>query len=137
MIGLNAFGSQQSPNRQMAHICSCGYSPCARLRLLLEFTQHMLFKFQCPRTPSTPGVVHLTDKRTGFSETPMQVFGSFSVRQAPRRKSLPLQSPGPPGHSYPLSVNEMDIGHFLISVASHSFSHEKRKHDECRHSELL
>ncbi|GFR33390.1 uncharacterized protein TNCT_236131 [Trichonephila clavata] len=42
------------------------------VRLLLNFPQHMLFKFRYPRFPGTPYVVHPTDKRTGFSETQMQ-----------------------------------------------------------------
>ncbi|GFY51445.1 hypothetical protein TNIN_409961 [Trichonephila inaurata madagascariensis] len=77
MIGSKAFGSQHSPNRHVSHICGGGYSPRARLRLLLELIQHMLFKFQCPRTPGTPYVEHPTGRRTGFSETPMQAFERF------------------------------------------------------------
>ncbi|GFY56213.1 hypothetical protein TNIN_51291 [Trichonephila inaurata madagascariensis] len=116
MIGSKAFGSQRSPNRHVAHICGGGYSPRARLRLLLEFTQHVLFKFRCPRTPGTPCVVHPTNKRTGFSETPMQ---------ASRRKSFPVQSPGLQGIPIHNAVNEMDIGHFLINVAGHPYSRQK------------
>ncbi|GFS53645.1 hypothetical protein TNIN_494371 [Trichonephila inaurata madagascariensis] len=105
MIGSKAFGSQHSSNRHVAHICGGGYSPYAFLRLLLEFTQHMLFKF-----------VHPTDKRTGFSETPLQ---------ASPKKTFPVQSPGIPIRN---AVNEMDIGHFLISVAGQPYSRQKRKH---------
>ncbi|GFS90537.1 hypothetical protein TNCV_4097371 [Trichonephila clavipes] len=132
MIGSKAFSSQHSPNRHVAHICGCGYSLRAPLRLLLEFTQHMLFKFKCPRTPSTPYVLHPTDKRTGFFETPMQAFESFSFRQTSRRKSIPVQSPGFQGILYRNAENEMDIGHFLISVAGHPYIRQKRKHDEWR-----
>ncbi|GFX05706.1 hypothetical protein TNCV_3198231 [Trichonephila clavipes] len=92
-----AFGSQHSPNRHVAHICGGGYSPRARLRLLFEFMQHMLFKFRCPHTLGTPfsraHVPFTTDKQTGFSETAMQAFESFSVRQASRRKSFSVESP--------------------------------------------
>ncbi|GFY66327.1 hypothetical protein TNIN_276161 [Trichonephila inaurata madagascariensis] len=82
MIGSKAFGSQHSQNRHVAHIRGGGYSPSAYLRLLLELTLHVLFKFRCPRTPGTTCVVHPIDKRTGFSETPMQAFECFSARQA-------------------------------------------------------
>ncbi|GFY24396.1 hypothetical protein TNCV_1014441 [Trichonephila clavipes] len=92
MIRSKAFGSQHSPNRHVAHNCGGGYSPRACLWLLLEFTQHMLFKFRCPRTPCTPCVVHPTDKRTGFLETPMQTFESFSIRQVSRRKKFSIQA---------------------------------------------
>ncbi|GFS78150.1 hypothetical protein TNCV_1107621 [Trichonephila clavipes] len=51
IIGSKILGSQH-----VAHICGDGYSSGARLQLLLEFTQHMLFKFLCPRTPGTPCV---------------------------------------------------------------------------------
>ncbi|GFY66456.1 hypothetical protein TNIN_419621 [Trichonephila inaurata madagascariensis] len=80
MIGSKAFGSQHLQNGHVAHICGCRYSQRARLRLLLEFTQNMLFKFRCPRTPGTPRVVRPIDKRTGFSETSMQAFERFSFR---------------------------------------------------------
>ncbi|GFY79640.1 hypothetical protein TNIN_112941 [Trichonephila inaurata madagascariensis] len=89
LIGLKAFGFQHSSNRHVAHIYEGGYSQLACLRLLLEFTQHMLFKFRCPRTPGVPCVMHPTDKRTSFSETPMQAFESFSVRQASQRNCSP------------------------------------------------
>ncbi|GFR21781.1 hypothetical protein TNCT_717741 [Trichonephila clavata] len=84
MTESKAFGSQHSPNRHVDHICGGGYSPRACLRLILEFTQHMLFKVRCPRTPDMPSIVHPSYKRTGFSETLMQ---------ASRRKSFPAQSP--------------------------------------------
>ncbi|GFY28953.1 hypothetical protein TNCV_4720811 [Trichonephila clavipes] len=59
----------------MAHICGGGSR--ARLWVLLECTQHMLFKFRYPRIPSTLCVGHSSDKRTGFSETSiyMRAFG--------------------------------------------------------------
>ncbi|GFV19298.1 hypothetical protein TNCV_3225581 [Trichonephila clavipes] len=105
--------------------CGCGYSLRARLQFLLEFTQHMFYKLRCPRTPGMPCVVHPTDKRTGFSETSMQTFESFSVRQVSRRRSFPVQSPGFQDIPIHKAVNEMDIGHFLISVASHANIHQK------------
>ncbi|GFY77932.1 hypothetical protein TNIN_434781 [Trichonephila inaurata madagascariensis] len=105
--------SQHSPNRHMAHICGSGYSPRARLRLLLEFIQHMLFKFRYPRTPGTLCVVYPSGKRVGFSETSMQAFESFSVRQASRRKSFPVQSLGLQGIPIHNAVNEIDNSYFL------------------------
>ncbi|GFY61033.1 hypothetical protein TNIN_445011 [Trichonephila inaurata madagascariensis] len=90
-----------------------------------------IFKFRCPRTPGTPCVVHPTDKRTGFSETPIQAFESFPVRQAFRRKSFHVQLPGLQGIPNLNTVNEMDIGHFLIRVADDPYSRKKREHDEC------
>ncbi|GFY44091.1 hypothetical protein TNIN_442681 [Trichonephila inaurata madagascariensis] len=97
----------------------------------------MLFRFRCPSFPGTPCVVDPTEKRIGLSETPMKVFESFSVRQAYRRKSCLVQSPGLHGIPICNAVNEMDIGHFLISVAGHPHNSQKRKHDECRQPELL
>ncbi|GFT84656.1 hypothetical protein TNCV_538831 [Trichonephila clavipes] len=76
----------------------------------------MLFKFRCPRTHVTPCVVHSTDKRTGFSQTPIEAFEGFSVRQEPRKKSFPVLSPALHGIPILNDVNEMDIGHFLISI---------------------
>ncbi|GFX06703.1 hypothetical protein TNCV_1753061 [Trichonephila clavipes] len=97
----------------------------------------MLFNLRCPRTPGTPCVVHPTDKRTGFSETPMQAFESFSFRQTSRRKSFPVQSPGLQGIPYRKVINETDIGHFLISVAGHHYNRQKQKHDGYGQPELL
>ncbi|GFU30185.1 hypothetical protein TNCV_3625201 [Trichonephila clavipes] len=85
----------------------------------------MPFKFRCPRTPGTSCVVHPTNKRTGFTETPMQAFEIFSVRQASRRKSFPVQSPDLQGIPIRNTVNEMGIGYFLISVAGHPYSNQK------------
>ncbi|GFY57262.1 hypothetical protein TNIN_326331 [Trichonephila inaurata madagascariensis] len=137
MIVSKAFGSQHSPNRHVTHICGGGYSLHARLRLLLEFTQHKLFKLWCPRTPGTLCVVHTTEKRTGFSKTSMQAFESFSVRQESRWKSFHVQSSGLQGIPIRNAVNEMDNGHFLISVAGHPYGRRKRKHDKCRQPEFL
>ncbi|GFX60057.1 hypothetical protein TNCV_4557371 [Trichonephila clavipes] len=138
MIRSKAFGSQHSPKHHVAHIRGGECNPHhARFRLLLEFPLHMLFKFRCPRTPSTPCVVHPIDKRTGFSETPMQAFESFSVRQASQRKSFLAQSPCLQGIPISNAVNEMDIGHFLISATGHPYSRQNRKHDEYRQPELL
>ncbi|GFV09066.1 hypothetical protein TNCV_1707931 [Trichonephila clavipes] len=78
-----------------------------------------LFKFRCPRTPGMPCVMHPTDKRTGFSETPMQGFESFSVRQVSRKKWLSVQLSGLHGIPIHNAVNEMYIGNFLITVAGH------------------
>ncbi|GFY37166.1 hypothetical protein TNIN_257771 [Trichonephila inaurata madagascariensis] len=97
----------------------------------------MLFKFRCPRNPGTPCVVHPIDKRTGFSETPMQAFERFSVRQASRRKSFSVQSPGLQSIPIRNAVNEMDISHFLITAAGHPYIRQKRKYDEGRQPFLL
>ncbi|GFY22344.1 hypothetical protein TNCV_398801 [Trichonephila clavipes] len=117
MISAKALGSQHSPIRLVVQISGGGYSTRPRLQLLLKFTQHMLFKFRCPLTPGTSCVVPSTDKRTVFTETPMQAFESFSVRQASGRKPFPVQSPGLQGIPIRNALNEMDIGNFLISVA--------------------
>ncbi|GFY51744.1 uncharacterized protein TNIN_279691 [Trichonephila inaurata madagascariensis] len=53
------------------------------------------------------------------------------------RKSFIVQSPGLQGIPYHNAVNEIYIGHFLVSVAGNSYSHQKRKHDECGQPELL
>ncbi|GFV21392.1 hypothetical protein TNCV_2371491 [Trichonephila clavipes] len=53
LIGSKVFGTLYSPNCHVSHICGGRYSPRARLRLLLELSQLMLFNFQCPRTPGT------------------------------------------------------------------------------------
>ncbi|GFX80980.1 hypothetical protein TNCV_1909731 [Trichonephila clavipes] len=66
----------------------------------------------------------------------MQAFESVSVRQASRRKTFLIQSPNL--HCILINtVKEMDIGHFLIGVAGQPYSHQKRKHNECRQPELL
>ncbi|GFY47385.1 hypothetical protein TNIN_206381 [Trichonephila inaurata madagascariensis] len=97
----------------------------------------MLFKFRCPRPPGTPCVARPTDKRTGFSETLMKALKSFWVQQASRKKSLPVQSPELQGIHIRNALNEMDISHFLISLAGHPYSHQKRKYDECTQSQQL
>ncbi|GFT94633.1 transposable element Tc3 transposase [Trichonephila clavipes] len=108
MIGSKAFGSQHSPNHHVAHICGSGYSPRACLRLLLEFTQHMLFKYHCPRTPCTPCDVHPTDKRTGFSETPMQAFESEC--------NAPYDSPGLIKDLDKLDTTYFPVSNFLANM---------------------
>ncbi|GFV46592.1 hypothetical protein TNCV_4021 [Trichonephila clavipes] len=137
IIGSKAFGSQRSSNHHVAHICGGEYSARARFRLLFEFTQHMLFKFRCPLTPDPPFIVHPTGKRTGFIQTSMQTFESFLVWQTTRRKSFPVQSSGLQGIPIRNAVNEIDNGHYLIYVASHPYSLQKQKKDECRLPELL
>ncbi|GFV72605.1 hypothetical protein TNCV_4937811 [Trichonephila clavipes] len=119
MIVSKTFGSQHSLNHHVAHICGGGYSPRDRLRLLLEFMQHMLllFKFRCPCTPRTPCVMHLTDKQTGFSEIEIQAFESFFlIRQASGRKSFPVQFPGLEGTPIHNAVKEMDMVPFWSSL---------------------
>ncbi|GFS39126.1 hypothetical protein TNIN_148451 [Trichonephila inaurata madagascariensis] len=97
----------------------------------------LAFKFRNLRAPGTPCVVHLTDKQTGFSETAMEAFEIFSVRQASRRKSFPVQSAGLEDIPILYDVKKLDIGHFLISVTGPPYSRQKRKHNECRQPELL
>ncbi|GFY74105.1 hypothetical protein TNIN_403601 [Trichonephila inaurata madagascariensis] len=130
-------GSKIIRSQHVADIFCGGYNLLARLQLLLEFTQHMLFKFLCPRPLGVPCVMHPLNKRTGFYRTLMQVFEGFSVWHASRRKSFPVQSLGLQGIPIRNAVNEMDIDHFMIRVAGNPCSHQKRKHDECRQPELL
>ena len=66
--------------------------------------------------------MHLSNKRTGLSETPIQAFKKFPVRQTSVWEPLPVQSPGLQGIPIRSTVNKMHIKHFLISLADHPYS---------------
>ncbi|GFW27205.1 hypothetical protein TNCV_2848621 [Trichonephila clavipes] len=121
MIGLRPFGSQHTPIRHVAHIFGGEYSPSARI--------HATHALQIPvsRTHVTPCVVHSTDKRTGFSETPIEAFECFSVRQEPRKKSFHVLPPALHGIPILYDVNEMNIGPLPINIPT---AVKTEKHDE-------
>ncbi|GFU10658.1 hypothetical protein TNCV_1773281 [Trichonephila clavipes] len=64
---------------------------------------------------------------------------SDSLRRRCRssKQAFPVLSSGIQGIPIRNAVNEMNIGHFLISVAGHAYDRQKRKHDKCRQPELL
>ncbi|GFW74332.1 hypothetical protein TNCV_3438851 [Trichonephila clavipes] len=86
----------------------------------------MLYKFRCPRTSGTNEWTPLINELVSLRHLCKRSKQAFPV-QSPGLQSIPIRN----------VVNEMDIGHFLISIAGHPYSRQKWKHDECRQLELL